>query len=126
MEDLRPLKEDEVECSKCGAIYVPDFKRDYYGGENGRGGKCESCFMSELSVQQKPLPNPVAVTDEKRLNDVCRLKKGRETCRYLAMHPDLGMACAKGSNLQSAIDQRVSGMRAQGDNCSGPPDFLKS
>ena len=122
MPNPAPLSPGQVECRNCGARYIPDFSRDYYGGENGRGGLCESCMMRGILVK----PDPVAVTDEKHLDEVCLPGKGHKSCRYLAMMPGSGMSCAKGSNFQSAIDERAAGMRAQGNNCSGPPDYKSS
>jgi len=110
---------DMVECRKCQAKYIPSFVRDYYGGENGQGGLCESCFMREALTK----PNPITLENQSHITNVCQPGQGKKTCRYLVMHPPNIFSCAKGSDLQSNIDERVNGMRAQGDNCSGPPDF---
>jgi len=116
-----PLPEVIVECRTCHARYVPSFTHDYYGGENGRGGLCESCMVREALTSE--FPDPVPIGDDRRLDQVCRAKQGSESCRYLVMNEE-GLACSKGSNLQQTIDDQADSMRAKGDNCSGPPDFI--
>lgn len=59
------------------------------------------------------------------VTSVCQVGQGAQTCSYLCHQG--GWACAKGSNFQKVIDaKRVSpeGMKAMGNNCSGPPDFI--
>lgn len=122
MSDERPLAEGEVECRNCQARYVPNFTRDYYGGKDGHGGLCESCMMRE-AFSKIPKRNPVLIVDDDRLNNSCLVHQGSKTCRYLAMGSE-GMTCLKNSDMQSAIDQRASGMGSKGNNCSGPPEYL--
>lgn len=54
------------------------------------------------------------------VNKACQPGKGPLTCKYL-MFGEAGYMCAKGSTFQAFIDTRS--LKAQGDNCSGPPDF---
>ncbi|GEM_PF-2275102 len=61
--------------------------------------------------------------DETRIKTLCKSGQGRLTCSFLAMAAPHGMCCAKGTAFESAIRSRRPTMKAQGDNCSGPPDF---
>jgi len=63
--------------------------------------------------------------DEKHLKNVCKLGGGAFTCSYLGMGAE-GAECFKGTGFQRIIDQRRAekSMRAMGDNCSGPPNFI--
>lgn len=58
---------------------------------------------------------------------VCRMGQGEATCSFLTVGPggNSMYGCAKGSELERTIKQRraAGSMRAQGDNCSGPPAF---
>ncbi len=60
------------------------------------------------------------ITDNERINKVCRLGKGKKTCSYLGMSAD-GMVCLKNGETQNAIDFRreMGMMKAMGDNCEG-------
>lgn len=119
IEESRPLAEEEVECRKCHAHWVPNFMRDYYGqqGDDRRSGTCEGCMMQE----HMPKP-PVPVPTKEHLQTVCRFGQGgAQVCRYLAFGAEL--SCAKKSVLQRTIDDKAETMTAKGDNCSGPPDF---
>ena len=55
---------------------------------------------------------------------VCRLGEGKATCAFLTIGMG-GAECAKGDVFESAVRARLKtgSMGAQGDNCSGPPDF---
>lgn len=68
-----------------------------------------------------PVPTP------EHLSAVCKPGQGDgSTCRYLVMGGG-GMACAKSDPaISAAVNARVlSGtMKAQGDNCTGPEEFL--
>lgn len=117
-EDNCPALEqddDILECAECGVRYRPSLSRDFYPRDGG-GYDCEECMLRKNFV----LPKPVSV-DDKRAKDICKYGRGPEACRYLMMGD--GLHCAKGSDFQSAIDERAPDMRAQGDNCSGQPDF---
>lgn len=66
----------------------------------------------------------MAFTDA-QLTRVCKLGKGKATCSFLVFDADNGFTCAKGTGLEKILAQRreQGTMRAQGDNCSGPPAF---
>lgn len=78
--------------------------------------------MDEKEARNDLDPEPVP--NKEHLNQVCKLGQGKEVCRYLCFHRGK-MACAKGSALQSIIDERSAQgtMSAKGDNCSGPSEF---
>jgi len=73
-------------------------------------------------AKKMALPDPEKISSDNHLKQVCKPGQGEGACRYLVMMPG-EFSCAKGSNLQSAIDQRAPTMGAQGDNCSGTPDY---
>jgi hypothetical protein len=52
------------------------------------------------------------------------LGQGNATCAFLSFRGYF--ACAKGTSVGNLINQRLAEktMKAQGDNCSGPPDFV--
>jgi hypothetical protein len=54
----------------------------------------------------------------------CLPGAGHLTCRFLTFAPG-GWGCAKRSDLAAYIGKRIAEgtMRAQGDNCSGAPEF---
>lgn len=54
------------------------------------------------------------------VSDVCKIGKGAETCRYLAVGAD-GWSCEKLTPLKAYLDKRVEAgtIRAQADNCDG-------
>ena len=64
--------------------------------------------------------------DEKRkiskdhLNNVCKIYKKHETCRYLSLSK-IGFVCMKISPAKNKLDQlvREKSMVARGDNCKG-------
>lgn len=61
---------------------------------------------------------------KEQMENICRVGQGKETCAFLIMTPD-GMSCAKGTDSEKILSfRRETGqMRAQGDNCSGPPEY---
>lgn len=61
-------------------------------------------------------------SDETFLREVCIVVQGPATCRFLVLSTD-GFECAKGTIIERVIRNRALKMRAQGDNCSGPPSF---
>lgn len=61
------------------------------------------------------------LTDD-QVKSLCQ-PSSESTCSFLTMTAD-GWACAKGSDMELSIRARRSSMRAQGDNCSGPPEFI--
>ena len=123
------LAENEVQCRHCHARYVPDVVRDYYSDDDSRtNGLCEQCFMTQAMTGSLPgaTPDPTPLSDmTEHIEGVCKGEGGSSACRYLCMG-DGGIACAKGSVIQSVIDGRAESMGAKGDNCSGPPDFKPS
>ena len=56
---------------------------------------------------------------EDKLYEVCKMGQGKDCCRYMVVDPDVGIACAKHSELSVTIDHQVDKMVAQGDNCEG-------
>ena len=56
---------------------------------------------------------------------VCQLNQGPKTCAFLAFGEGVYF-CAKGGALEKMIRGRLASgqMKAQGDNCSGPPVFI--
>jgi hypothetical protein len=60
---------------------------------------------------------------EKHLSEVCKLGSGPACCRYLAFAARF--ECQKQGELRAVIDARSAAgtMKAQGDNCTGAPDF---
>lgn len=55
---------------------------------------------------------------------LCLAGAGKATCRFLTFGPG-GWQCAKGSDLEAYLNARVvrGTLQAQGDNCSGFPEF---
>jgi len=58
--------------------------------------------------------------DFKHVNLVCKIGKGADCCRYLAVAGD-GWSCLKHTTLKEYLDRRVreGKMRARSDNCPG-------
>ena len=58
---------------------------------------------------------------------VCHLGTGEQTCSFLTLGAN-GFECAKGTEVEQVIlKRRAEGtMKAKGDCCSGPPDFVLS
>lgn len=112
--------QSEVTCRKCGATYVPTFMRDFYpDGDNPKVGQCERCMMRAAFAPQGPV-----LIQEDKLESVCRLSMGAETCSFLCADSG-GFKCAKGSSLEPILRERreAGTMVAKGDNCQGPPDY---
>lgn len=64
----------------------------------------------------------VQTLSDAHVEGVCRLGQGAACCAFL-MRQD-GWFCAKiDAVLVSTITDRRPTMRAQGDNCSGPPNY---
>lgn len=57
------------------------------------------------------------ITNEKYVDDVCKMGQGADCCRYLGRGED-GWECFKESGLKATIDARVD-MTAKSDNCKG-------
>jgi len=58
---------------------------------------------------------------DKHLRSICKIGKGKKTCRYLGVGRD-GFECLKGQvAIALHIDARVEEgtMNAEGDNCDG-------
>lgn len=57
------------------------------------------------------------------VKNVCLPGQRTETCRYLVTDSS-GWLCGKElPDIVAAIEARRERMTAQGDNCSGPPDY---
>lgn len=111
---------EEVTCRVCKKTYVPSFDFDFYQeGDDPRVGRCEACVMGEAfgppTSEAHPLPSGYSKA-------ICRQGKGDATCKFLGTLPD-GLCCLKGSSFEHHIRERQGSMGAQGDNCSGPPNF---
>jgi hypothetical protein len=120
---------EKCTCSKCGRTFIPSFLFDFYPEptkENPKAGLCEICFMSKIfSGQTATNVSPVSIP--KGYQDaVCKKGKGKITCSFLGFGEG-GFICLKGSSMETVIRGKLrdGSMRAKGDNCSGPPQFLK-
>jgi hypothetical protein len=60
------------------------------------------------------------------IDTVCRPGCGASSCAFLMFGG--GFECAKGGEFELFIRRRLADetMTAQGDNCSGPPDFQRN
>jgi hypothetical protein len=108
-------------CRLCGhGPYTPSIMFNFYQDDvDGLGtGLCESCIMN-VSFATK---GPVSITEEQRVN-LCKGGQGADACRYLVFTE--GFKCAKGSSIQSTIENRAGSMLAKGCYCLGPPNFKK-
>jgi hypothetical protein len=58
--------------------------------------------------------------------DVCKIGKGAQCCRYLAVGQQ-GFICLKFTSNKSYLDARVAAnsMRAHGDNCEGQKGVIQ-
>jgi hypothetical protein len=115
---------EQVTCRKCHITFVPSFEFDFYpDGEDPKVGLCERCMMEEaFSKNQPETHGPVAIPAGYE-ETVCQPGKGKLTCSFLGMTPDF--ECLKGTAFEPELQRRrqEGSMGAQGDNCSGPPDF---
>jgi len=112
---------EKVTCRKCGfGPYIPSASFDFYPDEvDGPGtGLCENC-CTDKNVQLSP---PVELT-VKQSKTLCKDGMGAKTCRFL-LYDTGGFKCSKKSDCHSYIQSRAENMRAKGDNCSGPPNFV--
>ena len=60
-----------------------------------------------------------------KLQNVCKIGCGAETCAYITVAPGKGFTCAKADPyLEAQIRSRLQAgtMQAKGDNCSGNDD----
>ena len=66
------------------------------------------------------LNNDALKIDIKHLDNICKLRQGENTCRYILLMP-IGYVCIKNTKLKQAIDQQCNKnqMTAKGDNCDG-------
>ncbi|MEK7640376.1 MAG: hypothetical protein AAB389_00040 [Patescibacteria group bacterium] len=64
------------------------------------------------------------ILSDKQVEKVCGLGKGEKTCSFLTMSA-YGFECAKKTAIEKIIKERreAGTMNAQGNNCSGPPNF---
>lgn len=58
-----------------------------------------------------------SITNDKYVNDVCKMGQGADCCRYLVMGK--GWECAKETSMKATIDARVHSYTAKSDNCKG-------
>ena len=58
------------------------------------------------------------------MKNVCKIYAGKNACSFLILGQE-GFECSKGTLIQSIIAERRANksIAAQGDNCSGPPNF---
>ena len=57
-----------------------------------------------------------------KLQNVCKMRCGAETCAFITFAAGEGFTCAKGdASLEAIIRQKLAegSMNAQGDNCDG-------
>lgn len=65
-----------------------------------------------------------SVLAESYLEKVCKFGQESLVCRFLVLGTQ-GLSCAKKtSSFRDTIEQKKGEMRARGNNCSGPPDFI--
>jgi len=62
---------------------------------------------------------------EQHVKEICKIGQGIEACCYLIMCGTKGFECAKGTILARSfrLKREAKSISAQGDNCSGPPNF---
>lgn len=65
-----------------------------------------------------------SVIPDDRLKGVCKSGQGEATCSFIGCGGEY--ICLKGTEMEGTIKRRRAErtMRALGDNCSGPPDFI--
>lgn len=63
--------------------------------------------------------------ERSHVENVCRLGQGAATCAFLT-GGIAGLECAKGTSIEDLLRERRPSMTAQGDNCSGPPDYREA
>jgi len=115
-------KLSQVTCRKCGfGPYTPSPGFDFYrDSDDSDTGLCETCIIQEAMAESSK--EPVEVSEQRR--KVLCMGDGKEgVCRFLVFGGKF--ECAKGSKLESSILAKKDIMNAQGDNCSGPPCFLR-
>ena len=60
------------------------------------------------------------------MDEVCKMGQGEDCCRYITVGAD-GFQCGKDDpSIKTALDQRVFGMTAKGDNCEGWDSYQKT
>ena len=66
------------------------------------------------------LDNRSLKIDTNHFNNICKIRQGEKTCRYIILGPQ-GFVCSKNTQLKQAIDQQCNKnqMTAKGDNCDG-------
>lgn len=65
-----------------------------------------------------------SIIPDEHLMKVCKGVGGSSTCAFILMSAHF--TCTKGTELEALLRSRVTEgtIRARGDNCSGPPDFV--
>lgn len=73
-----------------------------------------------MSTEQTVIP-------KKYVNEVCKIGKGNDSCRYL-VSGHYGFECAKHTMIAPQLDRRVKEktLTARGDNCKGWSKIDKS
>jgi len=123
---------NECKCSRCGHTFVPSLFFDFYPtptADDPNAGICERCQMEELLSGEQAVV--VLNTEPVRIPDgygktMCKEGQGEATCSFLAVGA-VGLVCLKCSSMEANIRNRLreGSMGSKGDNCSGPPDFIK-
>lgn len=123
---------EECKCSRCGHAFVPSPFFDFYPtptADDPNAGLCERCEMEKLLAGEQAVvvlnAEPVRISNE-HSKAACKEGQGEAACSFLAMGA-VGLVCLKCSSMEANIRNRLreDSMRSKGDNCSGPPDFLK-
>lgn len=65
---------------------------------------------------------PIELTDFE-LKTLCKMGQGNACCRFILVHPEYGIICAKHSSMRFALNENVKNglMTAISDNCEGKP-----
>ena len=122
-------KTKECTCSNCGHTFVSSILFDFYPRptkENPSAGLCENCFLKEALPKQTTVNiSPVFIPSGYK-ETVCKMGKKEMTCSFLGFGEG-GYLCLKKSSMEESIKERIrnNSISAKGDNCSGPPNFLK-
>ncbi len=111
-------------CMTCKLEFKPSFKFDFYPvGNDPEIGDCEGCMMKKAFASEPAKHSEPVKISELTAISLCQAGKGAKACRYV-MNSGGDWCCAKASDYQAMLDSRKDSMGAQGDNCSGPPDFV--
>ena len=124
-EHQTEVKEKAFVCKSCGTSFVPTLIFNFYPDKSGNpeSGLCEDCFLAQATTPETKEPAPIPSAYE---SEVCKADQGESACRFLGFIPGEGSVCLKRTAYEAKIARRLSRgtMEAQGDNCSGQPDFI--